>query len=48
MREDLVPPALDGLELGEDVLEGGPGFGPATELLSARPFGAENRAVVVR
>ena len=35
MREDLVPPALEGLA-GEDVLEVGPGFGPATEVLAAR------------
>lgn len=33
VREDLVPPALAGLELGESVLEVGPGFGPATEIL---------------
>jgi SAM-dependent methyltransferase len=37
VREDLVPAALDGVELGEDVLEVGPGFGPATDVLSARP-----------
>jgi ubiquinone/menaquinone biosynthesis C-methylase UbiE len=37
VREELVPAALDGVELGEDVLEVGPGFGPATEALSARP-----------
>lgn len=36
VREDLVPPALEGLELGEDVLEVGPGFGPATEALARR------------
>ena len=36
VREDLVPPAIEGLELGDDVLEVGPGFGPATEVLSAR------------
>jgi SAM-dependent methyltransferase len=36
VREDLVPPALEGLELGDDVLEVGPGFGPATEVLAAR------------
>ncbi len=36
VREDLVPPALKGLDLGDDVLEIGPGFGPATEALSAR------------
>ena len=37
MREDLVPAALESVELGEDVLEVGPGFGPATEALSRRP-----------
>jgi SAM-dependent methyltransferase len=37
VREDLVPAALDGVELGDDVLEVGPGFGPATDVLSARP-----------
>ena len=31
-----MPPAMEGLELGDDVLEVGPGFGPATEVLSAR------------
>lgn len=36
VREDLVPPALDGVDLGDDVLEVGPGFGPATEVLAAR------------
>ena len=36
VREDLVPPAIDGLGLGDDVLEIGPGFGPATELLAGR------------
>jgi len=36
VRDDLVAPALEGLELGEDVLELGPGFGPATEVLTAR------------
>jgi ubiquinone/menaquinone biosynthesis C-methylase UbiE len=36
VREDLVPAALDGIELGDDVLEVGPGFGPATEVLSRR------------
>jgi ubiquinone/menaquinone biosynthesis C-methylase UbiE len=39
VREDLVPGALDGLELGDDVLEVGPGFGPATEALAARAGG---------
>jgi SAM-dependent methyltransferase len=37
VREDLVPAALDGVDLGEDVLEVGPGFGPATEVLAKRP-----------
>ena len=37
VREDLLPSALDGLDLGDEVLEVGPGFGPATEVLSARP-----------
>jgi SAM-dependent methyltransferase len=36
VRERLVPPALDGVELGDDVLEVGPGFGPATEVLAGR------------
>ena len=36
VRDDLVPPALEGLELGQDVLEVGPGFGPATEVLAQR------------
>ncbi len=36
MREDLVPPTLVGLELGDAVLEVGPGFGPATEVLASR------------
>jgi len=36
VREELAPPAIEGLALGEDVLEIGPGFGPATELLAGR------------
>jgi ubiquinone/menaquinone biosynthesis C-methylase UbiE len=36
VREELVPPAIDGIELGDRVLEVGPGFGPATEVLAAR------------
>jgi len=36
VRDDLVPAALDGLELGSDALEVGPGFGPATEVLAQR------------
>lgn len=34
VREDLVPQALSGLELGDAVLEVGPGFGPATDVLA--------------
>ncbi len=34
VREELVPPAIDGIDLGDQVLEVGPGFGPATEVLS--------------
>jgi len=34
VREELVPPAIDGVDLGEHVLEVGPGFGPGTEVLS--------------
>jgi len=36
VREELVPPAIDGIDLGDHVLEVGPGFGPATEVLSER------------
>ncbi len=36
VREELVPFALEGQELGDEVLEIGPGFGPATEVLAAR------------
>ena len=36
VREELVPAAVDGLVLGDDVLEVGPGFGPSTEALAAR------------
>ena len=36
VREDLVPPAIDGVDLGDDVLEIGPGFGPSTDALAAR------------
>jgi len=36
VREELVPPTIDDVDLGEDVLEVGPGFGPATEVLSQR------------
>jgi SAM-dependent methyltransferase len=37
VREDLVPAALEDVDLGDDVLEVGPGFGPATEVLAKRP-----------
>lgn len=36
VREELVPVAIAGLELGDNVLEVGPGFGPATEVLADR------------
>lgn len=36
VREDLVPSAINDVDLGDDVLEVGPGFGPATEVLSER------------
>lgn len=36
VAEKLVPPAIAGIELGDDVLEVGPGFGPSTEVLSRR------------
>jgi SAM-dependent methyltransferase len=36
VREEVVPPAIEGVDLGDDVLEVGPGFGPATEVLSER------------
>jgi ubiquinone/menaquinone biosynthesis C-methylase UbiE len=36
VREDLVPAALEGVDLGTDALEVGPGFGPATEVLAER------------
>ena len=36
VREELVPPAIDDLDLAGDVLEVGPGFGPGTEVLSGR------------
>jgi hypothetical protein len=34
VRDELVPPALEGLDLGDSVLEVGPGFGPGTEMLA--------------
>ena len=36
VREEIVPPAIDGIDLGDDVLEVGPGFGPATEVLTTK------------
>ena len=36
VREELVPPAIGELDLAGDVLEVGPGFGPATEVLSGK------------
>jgi SAM-dependent methyltransferase len=36
VREELVPAAIDGLALDGEVLEVGPGYGPATEVLSRR------------
>lgn len=36
VRGDLVPAATDGVDLGDDVLEVGPGFGPATDALVER------------
>lgn len=34
---ELLPWCLDGVELGEDVLEVGPGFGATTRVLARRP-----------
>lgn len=45
VREDLLPPALEGLELGSKVLEVGPGFGPATEVLAQRAPGVTAREI---
>ncbi len=36
MKRDLIPWGLDGIALGGDVLEIGPGFGATTRLLAAR------------
>jgi len=34
MREQILPWVLDGTDLGDDVLEVGPGYGAATDVLS--------------
>jgi len=36
VRENLLPWGLDGVELGDDVLEVGPGFGATTRILAER------------
>ncbi len=36
VREQLVPAATEGIDLGDEVLEVGPGYGPATEVLVDR------------
>jgi len=36
VREDLVPAALEDVDLGDEVLEVGPGFGPSTDALVER------------
>jgi SAM-dependent methyltransferase len=36
VRTDVVPPVVDGLDLGDDVLELGPGPGLTTDLLQSR------------
>ena len=38
VERELVPWAVDGLELGDRVLEIGPGFGATTRLLAHRPI----------
>ena len=37
VERELVPWCLSGVELGEDVLEVGPGFGATTRVLARRP-----------
>ena len=37
VERDLIPWCLNGIELGEDVLEVGPGFGASTHVLARRP-----------
>lgn len=36
VEEEVLPWALEGLDLGEDILEIGPGYGAATKILGAR------------
>jgi ubiquinone/menaquinone biosynthesis C-methylase UbiE len=38
VQHELLPWGLDGVELGNEVLEIGPGFGATTKLLAKRPF----------
>jgi ubiquinone/menaquinone biosynthesis C-methylase UbiE len=38
VENELIPWGLDGVELGDEVLEIGPGFGATTKLLAKRPF----------
>jgi ubiquinone/menaquinone biosynthesis C-methylase UbiE len=38
VERELLPWGLDGVELGEEVLEIGPGFGATTKLLASRPI----------
>jgi SAM-dependent methyltransferase len=38
VEQELMPWGLDGVELGDDVLEIGPGFGATTRLLARRSF----------
>ncbi|HEY2536046.1 MAG TPA: class I SAM-dependent methyltransferase, partial [Solirubrobacteraceae bacterium] len=37
VERELIPWCLDGVELGDDVLEIGPGFGATTRVLARRP-----------
>jgi ubiquinone/menaquinone biosynthesis C-methylase UbiE len=38
VERELLPWGLDGVDLGDEVLEIGPGFGATTKLLAKRPF----------
>lgn len=38
VEHELLPWGLDGVELGDEVLEIGPGFGATTKLLTKRPI----------